>query len=358
MQWLKQLRQRLFASAELARLSQELRASRDEVRQLRARVQEQQQRLDAGKRRVRALKEHLIRRDSEPAKAKFERKPFAHPDAAALYALANVVSYPKCGRTWLAHLYCEYTRYHLDARDVPRRSLNMPERNPAFVRFLAAQARDHRYPICQFTHLGFSSFKPFEENGQEWPDKARTVLLRPTVLLVRDPRDVLVSHYHHLQERRAINSDTTLSAFIRGAWGVNRVVRFVNMWAPAIHERNPHLLVCTYETLRTDTARTLTAVLTFLGVTVKPAGVTQAVQESSFDRLRQKEHSRRRHQGAALDGQGFRFRQGAVGRHAKELSPADVAYLDAFLAAHLDPAFDRYRQRPSPASVLVARYVL
>jgi hypothetical protein len=82
------------------------------------------------------------------------------------------------------------------------------------------------------------------------------------------------------------------------------------------------------------------------------------MQESSFDRLRQKEHSRRRHQGASLDGQGFRFRQGTVGRHVKELSPADNAYLDEFLATHLDPAFDRYRFRPSQGSVRIAGYVL
>jgi hypothetical protein len=195
---LQKLRHRLSASLRLdvERLTKELQKSHEEVLQLRGRVHDQRQHLDSAKRRIKILKQHMARREAQPATAHFSRKPFARPDAGKLYTLTNVVSYPKCGRTWLAHLYVHYTRYHLDAKDLPHRSLNMPERNAAFQAFLAVHAREHRFPVCLFTHLGFSSLKPFETSGETWPDKARTVLKRPTVLIVRDPRDVLASHYH------------------------------------------------------------------------------------------------------------------------------------------------------------------
>jgi hypothetical protein len=152
-----------------------------------------------------------------------------------------------------------------------------------------------------------------------------------------------------------VSRDTSISEFIRGAWGVSRVVGFMNMWAGAVHVHHSNLFRCPYEALKQDTAGTLTRILEFLGVTPRSAGVSLAIQESSFERLRQKEFSRRKHQGVSLDTDAFRFRRGSVGRHAAEFSRDDLAYLDDFLAHRLDAAFGRYHHRSSRTPLAFVR---
>ena len=79
--------------------------------------------------------------------------------------------------------------------------------------------------------------------------------------------------------------------------------------------------------------------MAFLGSEVDPQAMAQAVDESSFEKLRTREHSSRAHGGASLEPDAFRFRRGSVGGYANELSASDAAYLDDTVTATLDSVF-------------------
>jgi hypothetical protein len=328
---------------------------RREIERLRGRLESQNQRLEAEKRKRRALERRLIRlrREHRPTAARPSPVPPFHAgDAAGRYRVANVVSYPKSGRTWFSTLYFHYARHHFGAAHLEQQSLHMPDRHATFQQFLAEHASHGAFPVCVFTHLGFSARKSFEAQPARWPGRARSALKRPTVLIVRDPRDVVVSHYHHLRALPgALEPDPGLSAFVRGDWGILRVVRFMNMWAEPLRAGHPNLRLCSYESLRRDTAGTFRAALEFLGATVDAQALQRAVDESRFEKLRSRERANREHGDQTASEDAFRFRRGTVGGYVRELSEADVAYLDAVVGQSLDDVFAEYRTRDgSPAA--------
>ena len=332
------------ARAELVR---KLELQRQEIVRLRARVESQARRLAEEKRKQRRLEARLARQKTAAPPAPKPLSPrqqaFQHATDADGYRFATVVSYPKSGRTWFSTIYFHYARRVLRAEDMIQQSLHMPDRNVAFQRLLAEKGRSGAFPICVFTHLGFSAQKPFELVSTPWPDKASAVLKRPTVLIVRDPRDVVVSHYHHLRAVGGVlDSELSLTEFIRGAWGIERIVRFMNMWAAAMRAHHANLHLCTFESLKRDTAGTFSTAMTFLGTSVDQAAVASAVDESSFDRLKDRERSNRAYQGASLEPDAFRFRRGAVGGHVQELSESDAEYLNDVVATQLNPIFAMY----------------
>jgi hypothetical protein len=139
-----------------------------------------------------------------------------------------------------------------------------------------------------------------------------------------------------------IDPDLTLSEFVRGTWGIERIVRFMNMWADALRGQSANLSVCTFEGLKRDTHGAFVEAMAFLGATIDSTAVARAVEESSFETLKTRERSNRVYQGASLETDAFRFRRGTIGSCAKELSEADTEYLDKIVTTQLDHAFSAY----------------
>jgi alcohol sulfotransferase len=328
--------------------TRELQRKKLEIEKLRARIDTHKRRIGEEQGRCDQLTTRLQNRKVKaPAAARRpltpHRQAFQNATTADGYRFATVVSYPKSGRTWFSTIYFHYARLVLGALDMLQQSLHMPDRNLPFQQLLAERATHGRFPVCTFTHLGFSGLKPFESSDAPWPDKASSVLKQPTILIVRDPRDVVVSHYHHLRAVGGVlDPSLSLGEFVHGRWGIERIVRFMNMWAPAMQTGHPHFHLCTFESLKRDTVGTFSAAMAFLGTNVDSAAVARAVDESSFDRLRDRERLNRSYAGASLETDAFRFRRGAVGGHTSELSAADAAYLNQVVSAQLDPAFDMY----------------
>jgi hypothetical protein len=341
--------ERITRRQALADAMRKLEAQRQAIDALRGRLDAHEQRLAREKRKRHQLEQRLARREkgagaagaADPRPLTPHRQAFQAATPADGYRLATVVSYPKSGRTWFSTIYFHYARLVLGAPDLVQQSLHMPDRNLAFQQLLAEKGKGGRFPVCVFTHLGFSALKPFESRPEPWPDKARTVLNRAAVLIVRNPRDVVVSHYHHLRAAGGVlDPELPLAEFIRGPWGIVRIIRFMNLWADPLRARHPGLHLCTYESMKQDTAGAFSAAMAFLGDRVDGQAAAQAVDESSFERLRTREQSNRAYQGASLQPDAFRFRRGSVGGYASELEPADAAYLDEMVSRHLDRAFD------------------
>jgi hypothetical protein len=145
------------------------------------------------------------------------------------------------------------------------------------------------------------------------------------VLLVRGPKDVLVSRWMHLRYKRGIY-DGSLSQFVADT--ADDLVDYLNGWATSAED--VHLV--SYEGMHRDGAAALRDVAAFLGLPVDAAAADRAVAAAAFDRMQRIE----RESGLAGrhppdDPRGMRVRRGLVGGYREELSPEDETLVDTAL---------------------------
>jgi hypothetical protein len=144
---------------------------------------------------------------------------------------------------------------------------------------------------------------------------------RKRVLLIRDPRDVMVSYHHHLTSRKMGSFTGSFSEFIRSErYGLEAWFRHYLSW------KDHHTYLMTYEDLKKDDLAEFTRFLAYLGALNDPAQVNRAVEKSRFDRIRAVEQAF----GLTKPGEveeGFLFtRRGTCGDWEGHFTNKDVDY--------------------------------
>jgi hypothetical protein len=250
---------------------------------------------------------------------------------------AFILSYPKCGRTWVRLMLGRYL-LRGEAGD-PLKLFDITRRNPAL-------------PTIEVSHDDYPHWKPYTSLHM---DKAM-YRGKTVIFLVRDPRDVLVSYYFQYTRRgdRELANDSgfrgTLSEFIRHPiGGLRSLVGFYNIWArqrtvPATF----HLL--RYEELRADPAGAFSKLLRLLGLPdYGAAAIQDALDFGRFENMRRLEETGalgnvRLRPPADGDPEGFKVRRGIVGGYRDYLSEEDLRHIDAVLSAELDNLFAVYKR--------------
>ncbi len=247
---------------------------------------------------------------------------------------AVVLSMAKSGRTWLNAMLSHY--YHLTEGAPPDQLLNADN-----FRRLGL-----RVPSVCFTHGR-------EIEGRfELQEGLRT---RPLVFLYRDPRDVAVSMYfQRIPRKHAIGRDTlvfgqevptelTVEVLFEPLW-LPFIIGFMNRCRDRLGRFDRTLLI-RYEDMRFDPASVLTRVLSFIDARpVSAEAVRKAVEFASFENLRQLEQSGYFAGGRLGGGQPgeestWKVRRGKIGGFADYFTPAEIARIDAYVSANLDPSF-------------------
>lgn len=234
---------------------------------------------------------------------------------------AFIVSYPKCGRTWLRMMLgVALSEHHGVAVRNLRRFTDADVDHPGLPRILA-------------THDDSPHTKPPHRIMRSKRAYAGT----RTVLLVRDPRDVVVSLYFHNTRRRGLPYDGDLVDFVRDrTGGLASVLAFYDAWTPHLDELD--VLVVRYEDMHADPARSLQRVLAFLGVDgVDESVVRRAVDGASFDRLQRMERdgsapTRALRTPAADDPESYKVRRGKVGGYTDYLTAPVITAMDVAIA--------------------------
>jgi hypothetical protein len=262
---------------------------------------------------------------------------------ARMFATADllVVSHTKSGRTWLRVLLSHL--WHLE-HGVPADELVRGDNFKRLVPAIPAVhfARDTRFP---------------PETGELVASPAQRLLV-----LVRDPRDVAVSFWHHVR-RRASDAELArkrippearaLDLFTFATdprLGVPRVIGFYNRWWHDL-ARHPRSTRLRYEDLRADPASELDRVTRFLGERHPPERIAAAVAFASFESLKEKERQGFFASGrlgppetaagaAPADDPGrYKVREGSVGGWRRHFAPEQAAVLDAMVRDTLEPGW-------------------
>ncbi|MGF1527319.1 MAG: sulfotransferase domain-containing protein [Candidatus Competibacterales bacterium] len=177
----------------------------------------------------------------------------------------------------------------------------------------------------------------------------------PVVLLVRDPRDVVVSQYFQWRHRMrpvkkrlngypSAGEDLTPFAFAMHPAGLAKVVNFLNTWALGLQEID-RVHVVRYEDLRADTAKALEGIIAHLGFGVHPPAIDDAVAFAAFENMQRREGrsswlaSRRLAPGDRRNPDSFKTRRAVVGGYRDYFTAEEMAAIDAYLQAHLAKAF-------------------
>jgi hypothetical protein len=185
-----------------------------------------------------------------------------------------LVSYPRSGNTWTRFLLGNLI-YH----DEPVTFSNIESRIPEIYfnrdRFLRQLPR----PRMLKSHESFQPHYP------------------RVIYIVRDPRDVAVSFYHHHVKARNIPDTYPLSSFVPrfiagefddkfGSWRDN-----VMSWT-ALRGDHPDFVMLRYEEMKIDTAAALRRIVAFLercsyrNIDSSPAVLQRAIALSSPERMR------------------------------------------------------------------------
>lgn len=236
-----------------------------------------------------------------------------------------IVSYPKCGRTWLRVMLQRYLELE---------GFSLREHSNKFVLDIVGQQK------IKFEH-GQGNWVPAPPSIEKLAFKTDKYRDQRVIFLVRDPRDVLVSSWYHLQYRERIYRQG-LSAFIRDDLvGIRKVVAFMNMWIENSHVPQDFMLL-TYEELHKEPLSSFKAVLEFVGLDVEPATLQEAVAESSFKRMKRMESAGSLREpwmkpGAKGLEKSMKVRKGEVGGFRQELSGEEIEFLDSVIQSTLSP---------------------
>jgi hypothetical protein len=248
-----------------------------------------------------------------------------------------LISYPKCGRTWLRLMI---------GRAIAQ-NFRLPEdEDTLFIRW---KKRPHpQVPWITVVHDDRPMLKAPEElqtSKARYRDKL-------VIFLARDPRDVIVSSYFEMKnrgrlfgdnpyERRKAVFEGSLPEFIRNqTGGFETILRYYNIWAENRDIPRGFLLV-RYEDMKANAEHELRRVTDFLGLAAIPDSIlAKAVEYTSFENMRKMEAQGQFKSGILkpadqANQESFKTRKGKVKGFADHLEEADIAMLNQAMSEKL-----------------------
>ncbi|NET11079.1 MAG: sulfotransferase domain-containing protein [Symploca sp. SIO2B6] len=223
-----------------------------------------------------------------------------------------LISQPNCGRTWLRMMIGKAMQLAYDIQEIKLTKL-----------YYFSELNNH-IPAIKVIHERYEQFGSYEN--------------KKIILLVRDPRDAIISRY--FSERHQQNG-LSLSDFI---WQTNLVddyICFYNTWLNNIHIPKAFLLVF-YEGLKRKPLQELKRVCNFIGIKINEKIIKEAVEYASFENMRKMELEGKIGSGQKKDlnnPETLKVRKGKVGGYRDYLNTEDVQALDRKICEHLDPFY-------------------
>lgn len=252
-----------------------------------------------------------------------------------------LISYPKCGRTWL--------RLMIGRAIVTHYSLPQNE-DLLLLRWKSSPHPD--LPMITVVHED----RPMLKTPQELETSKEKFRDKKVIFLARDPRDVIVSSYFEMKKRGELFGENPyedrkavfkgeLSEFIdqtRG--GFDTILRYYNIWA-ASRDIPQGFLMVRYEDMKRNPARELRKVLDFLGL--GPVGddtLQEAVRYASFENMRKMEREGNFQSGVLnpaqrSDEDSYKTRKGKIGGYTDYLTEDQIQRLSNKMQKDLSAFF-------------------
>lgn len=252
-----------------------------------------------------------------------------------------LISYPKCGRTWLRLMIGRAISSHY----------HLPEEEPLlFLRW--KQKPLPEIPMITVIHED----RPMLKTPDELEKSKIRYKSNKVIFLVRDPRDVIVSSYFEMSkrgqlfgknpyEKRQPVFEGDLSEFIARTEGsFDTILAYYNIWAE--NRRIPKgFLLLRYEDLQEEPQSELRRTLDFMGLeAIQDDTIAEAVEYASFENMRRMEQlgqfqSNILNPADTSDLESYKTRRGKVKGYKQYLSDEEIADLDKKIRDNLSEIF-------------------
>lgn len=252
-----------------------------------------------------------------------ERKKHLRERREADYLL---ISLTNCGRTWLRVILGKAMQLQYDSSGCLK-DINLHD----------LYSFSERLPTLP-------AIKPMHEKFGQWN---HTYEGQKVILLVRDPRDAVVSRYHQHKDEMGYES---LERYVRESNDLTDYVRFYNDWQTysdrpkAFHPIA--FMRIRYEDMKADTFAEMQRVFEFLDLAISEDNIRSAIDYASFKNMRKMEITGEGQirtdvmsDRSLSDPSSFKVRKGSIGGYASELSPELIAFVDETVATQLDPDY-------------------
>ena len=228
----------------------------------------------------------------------------------------HIISRPKAGRTWLRIML------PLTFADL---TLDEAIKVPKLVRI------KHRIPRLVFTHGNYH--KP-----ETLPKFFKSLTKKPVLILIRDPRDILVSDYFQKTTRVDCYSNNIHDFVYDPAYGIEAIVQYYNNLLAEV--KNP-IAIIRYEDLRENTEAELAKIVTALGFTVKEKRIKEAVAKTEFkamQKMSKTSQDNRLKPKDETDPESQKIRRGKIGGYTDYLTPEEQEFVTE-VSGRLDPRY-------------------
>jgi hypothetical protein len=249
-----------------------------------------------------------------------------------------IVCYPKTGSTWLQAMIAQYLEV--------RHGIMLKSFKQMFMRSLQVSGVD---PILR-THDDGPHVKTVSELEQ---DKLR-YREKKVILLIRDPRDIVVSYFFWVTRGREVQWSWepfkgAVDEFVHSRiGGLRTIIAFYNIWARNKHVPREFMLV-RYEDVCTAVFAQMCRVLAFMGETTPSLPhLEKAIELGKFEHMRRLEEANAPGLGRPAhisigDYEGYKMRRGIVGGYADYLHPETIEEMDHIINSELADEFSFYK---------------
>lgn len=231
---------------------------------------------------------------------------------------AYIVSFPKCGRTWLRVLVGKAICEKFNFADELLIDTYLITSKSGLLR--TEVTHDHSSIIEGLRYHELSA------NKSEYKKKK-------VIFLVRGIKDVLVSCYFQATKRVGGYSGD-ISDFIRDdRFGVMKIITFYNIWHDNMSTPKDFLLI-RYEDLHENPGKILSATLKFIGLDALEDDITRkAVEFAGFKNMRELEKAdffgrSSMRAGDNADEESYKVRRGVVAGYDSYLSSDDIEFIE------------------------------
>ncbi len=244
-----------------------------------------------------------------------------------------VISFPKCGRTWLRLMISRAIIQHFN--------LSISEYDQKLINIQYLSKLNSNIPKISFEHDDDAFFKSSDELCTSKSEYCYNKVL----FLIRDPRDVLVSAFFHKKYRfnflpedksklAYASYDGEISQFIKEPTGsLKTLIKYYNIW-----EKNRHIpldfMLLRYEDISSDPISSLRLTLDFLGLKfINDDIVAEAISYASFENMRNMEKNNLFNSPSLKpknpsDYKTYKTRQGKVGGFKEHLDEESLLYVN------------------------------
>lgn len=157
------------------------------------------------------------------------------------------------------------------------------------------------------------------------------------LFLYRDPRDVVISYYFEMKNRKESYHDN-ISNFLRNKkYGIETHIKYLNNW---YNEKDKYIdfMMISYNELKNNTFNTIEKVLKYLNVPYDNEKINNAIEYSSFESMKKIEKGKKKNYLQYYKGgfrakkkrnkNSYRVRKGKIGGYKDYLNEKDLNYVN------------------------------